>query len=140
MCSGSLSISWILPDEMTVEVSEVRRWQESITTPEITPPGVPLQAVDAAYVRDFASYDGVLLQLHYGEREPVSQGPPMICKACGHRWGSLVPPARYLTNAERPDRPAKVVRGHGVLRAAHHAQFHTPHASLVPGRMHGRIA
>jgi len=66
-------------------------------------------------VRDFASYDGVLLQLHYGEREPVSQGPPMICKAYGHRWGSLVPPARYLTNAKRPDRPAKVVRGHGEV-------------------------
>jgi hypothetical protein len=36
----------------------------------------------------------------------------MVCKACGHRWGSLLPPALCLTNAERPYRPAKVVRVH----------------------------
>jgi hypothetical protein len=74
----------------TVDVSEVRRWEESITTPEITPPGVPLHAADAAGVRDVALYEGVLLPWHYGEREPVSQGPPIICMACGHRWGSLM--------------------------------------------------
>src|SRR6266568_9673265 len=36
----------------------------------------------------------------------------MVCKACGHCWGSLLPPARCLRNAERPYRPAKVVRVH----------------------------
>src|SRR5713101_4605753 len=65
--------------------------------------------------------DGVLLQLHNGESEPLRQGPHMVCKACGHRWGSLVPPARCLTNTERPYRPAKVVRVHravgdGIMR------------------------
>jgi len=34
----------------------------------------------------------------------------MVCKACGHRWDSLLPPARCLTHTERPYRPAKVVR------------------------------
>jgi hypothetical protein len=39
----------------------------------------------------------------------------MVCKACGHRWGSLLPPARCPTNTERPYRPAKVVRVHGEV-------------------------
>ena len=36
----------------------------------------------------------------------------MVCKAGGHCWGSLLPPAPCLTHAERPYRPAKVVRVH----------------------------
>ena len=45
----------------------------------------------------------------------------MVCKACGHCWGSLLPPAPCLTNAERPYRPAKVVGVHrevgdGIMR------------------------
>jgi hypothetical protein len=39
----------------------------------------------------------------------------MVCKAYGHRWGSLLPPARCLTNTERPYRPTKVVRVHGEV-------------------------
>src|SRR6266446_7521986 len=39
----------------------------------------------------------------------------MVCKACGHRWGSLLPPAPCPTNTERPYRPAKVVRVHGEV-------------------------
>ena len=45
----------------------------------------------------------------------------MVCKARGHCWSSLVPPALCLTNTERPYRPATVVRvhrkvGHGFMR------------------------
>ena len=45
----------------------------------------------------------------------------MVCKARGHSWSSLVPPALCLTSTERPYRPAKVVRvhrevGHGIMR------------------------
>ncbi len=36
----------------------------------------------------------------------------MACKACGPCWGSLLPPALCLRNAERPYKPAKVVRVH----------------------------
>ena len=45
----------------------------------------------------------------------------MVCKARGHCWSSLVPPALCLTNTERPYRPATVVRvhrevDHGIMR------------------------
>ena len=45
----------------------------------------------------------------------------MVCKARGHCWSSLVPPALCLTSTERPYRPATVVRvhrevGHGIMR------------------------
>ncbi len=64
------------------------------------------------FLIDADTLDGVLLQLHNGESEPFRQEPYMICKACGHRWGALLPPALCLTNTERPYRPAKVVRVH----------------------------
>ena len=62
----------------------------------------------------------------------------MVCKACGHCWGSLLPPAPCLTHTERPYRPAKVVRVHrevgdGIMRLPVFGETHIP-PNLVVGK------